>query len=416
MALSILQQPELNVFSQSPIICAVSESNAEAYTSSSFQIVGEFRYWQGNQFSSSVDVAYTLNKFPNNSGSAIFDFSRIAASLFTEPRAAESSSVYWAKGTFYHQYKESPSGSFITGSKYATSEFAIFDGYQKFQQGIQTSTNPPGRIISSSEFWPIMTDGPTSQSYFRENYGRMSIWRGTQQSTLKEPIALIFSASAPTEDQSVVLHLTASEYSDEMVATFPISPLEPDWPLDSDPDNIGNFEIFAIKGPATNYDGTNRITQRLHFDLECTKKYPNVRVKWKNRFGQWDYFNFNLVSTEQFNTQRSKYQPQIGSWDSRTLTYEDYESAIQNYIADETLKITVNTDYIDEGYNETFKQLMLSDEIYWVYEEGSELNNTEKLKPIAIDDTSFNLKTGVVNKLIQYTFTFTQGQGYKLIF
>ena len=36
--------------------------------------------------------------------------------------------------------------------------------------------------------------------------------------------------------------------------------------------------------------------------------------------------------------------------------YNDYETAIQNYIADETLKITVNSDYLNEGYNESFKQ------------------------------------------------------------
>ena len=85
-------------------------------------------------------------------------------------------------------------------------------------------------------------------------------------------------------------------------------------------------------------------------------------------------------------------------------------------ITDSTLKLSVNTDYVNEGYNETFKQLMVSDEIYWVYEEGSELDNTEKLKPLAIDDSAFALKTGVVDKLIQYSFRFTQGQGYKLIF
>jgi hypothetical protein len=154
----------------------------------------------------------------------------------------------------------------------------------------------------------------------------------------------------------------------------------------------------------------------LHFDLECTRKYPNVRIKWKNRFGQYDNFNFNLVSRETFNTQRSKYQPQIGTWSGRTLSYNDYESAIQNYITDSTLKLTVNTDYVNEDYNEIFKQLMVSDEIYWVYQEGSEQDGTEKLKPLAIDDTQFNIKTNVVDKLIQYQFTFTQGQGYKLIF
>jgi hypothetical protein len=416
MAIEILQQPEQNLFSQSPIVCSISESNAEIYTSSSMQFVAEFKYWQGDETSGSVTpVKYTLQKFPNPSGSAIFDFSRIASSLFTTPRAAETSSVYWGDAEFYAQYQTSPSSSFFTGSKASSNSFAIFDGYQIFQQGIQTSGSLEGQIISSSAFWPIMTDGPTSQSYFEDNFGRMSLWRGIQESTAKRPSALIYSSSNASENNNYVFNFTQSVVSGEMVTTFPISPLEPDWPLSSNPDDIGNFEIFAVDGPK-NYDGTNRISDVLHFDLECTKRYPNVRIKWKNRFGQWDYFNFNLVSRETFNTQRSKYQPQIGTWGSRTLTYNDYDSAIQNYITDSTLKISVNTDYVNQDYNEIFKQLMVSDEIYWVYEEGSELNNTEKLKPLAIDTSAFALKTGVVDKLIQYQFTFTQGQGYKLIF
>jgi hypothetical protein len=244
----------------------------------------------------------------------------------------------------------------------------------------------------------------------------MSLWTGQPTNANYIATGIVYSSSFDGEDQSIVVAVSSSNNSGDCVQTFPISPNEPDWPMDSNPDNIGNFEIFLVSGSNENYDGTNRITDRLHFDLECTKKYPNIRIKWKNRFGQWDNFNFNLVSQQSFNTQRSRYQPQIGTWADRTLTYNDYDSAIQNYITDSTLKLSVNTDYVDESYNEIFKQLMVSDEIYWVYQEGSEQDGTEKVKPLAIDDSTFNLKTGVVDKLIQYSFRFTQGQGYKLIF
>jgi len=284
-----------------------------------------------------------------------------------------------------------------------------------FQDNVQGAiTNGP--IVSSSVYWPIMSDGPASQSYFRENYGRMSLWTGQPTNAKYIATGIVYSSSFDGEDNSIVVAVSSSNNSDDCVQTFPISPLEPDWPLNSNPNDVGNFEIFLVSGSTENYDGTNRITDRLHFDLECTKKYPNIRIKWKNRFGQWDNFNFNLVSQQSFNTQRSRYQPQIGTWDSPTLSYEDYESAIQNYITDSTLKLSVNTDYVNEDYNEIFKQLMVSDEIYWVYQEGSEQDGTEKVKPLAIDDSTFNLKTNVVDKLIQYSFRFTQGQGYKLIF
>lgn len=414
MAITFLQTSGQVDFSQSPMVFAVSESNAEAYTSSSMQFVMELKYWQGNRLTGAPDEAsYTLQKYPNPSGSGIFDVSRIVTSLFTEPRAANSSSIYNFEVESYIQYKTSPSSSFFTGSHLAVTPGQSIDGYQLFQDPLQGSLGDS--IYDSTPFWPMMTDGPVSQSYFAENYGRMSIWTGQPVNQSYTAMGIIYSSSFAGEDNNIVIPITSSQESTECVYTFPISPNEPDWPLDSDPNNIGNFEVFLVSG-STNYDGSNKIGNSLHFDLECTKKYPNVRIKWKNRFGQWDYFNFNLVSRETFNTERSKYQPQIGTWASRTLTYNDYDSAIQNYITDSTLKLSVNTDYVNEDYNEIFKQLMVSDEIYWVYEEGSELNNTEKLKPLAIDNTSFNLKTGVVDKLIQYQFTFTQGQGYKLIF
>jgi len=414
MAITFLQTSGQVDFSQSPMVFAVSESNAEAYTSSSMQFVMELKYWQGNRLTGAPDEAsYTLQKYPNPSGSGIFDVSRIVTSLFTEPRAANSSSIYNFEVESYIQYKTSPSSSFFTGSHLAVTAGQSIDGYQLFQDPLQGSLGD--RIYESTPFWPMMTDGPVSQSYFAENYGRMSIWTGQPVNQSYVAMGIVYSSSFAGEDNNIIIPITSSQESTECVYTFPISPNEPDWPLDSDPNNIGNFEVFLVSG-STNYDGSNKIGNTLHFDLECTKKYPNVRIKWKNRFGQWDYFNFNLVSRETFNTERSKYQPQIGTWSSRTLTYNDYDSAIQNYITDSTLKLSVNTDYVNEDYNEIFKQLMVSDEIYWVYEEGSELNNTEKLKPLAIDNTSFNLKTGVVDKLIQYQFTFTQGQGYKLIF
>ena len=414
MAITFLQTSGQVDFSQSPMVYAVSESNAEAYTSSSMQFVMELKYWQGNRLTGAPDEAsYTLQKFPNPSGSGIFDVSRIVTSLFTEPRAANSSSIYNFSVESYIQYKTSPSSSFFTGSHLAVTAGQSIDGYQLFQDPLQGSLGDT--IYQSTPFWPMMTDGPVSQSYFAENYGRMSIWTGQPVNQSYIAMGIVYSSSLSGEDNNIVVPVTQSNESTQCVYTFPISPNEPDWPMDSDPNTIGNFEIFLVSG-STNYDGSNKIGNSLHFDLECTKKYPNVRIKWKNRFGQWDYFNFNLVSRETFNTERSKYQPQIGTWASRTLTYNDYDSAIQNYITDSTLKLSVNTDYVNEDYNEIFKQLMVSDEIYWVYEEGSELNNTEKLKPLAIDNTSFNLKTGVVDKLIQYQFTFTQGQGYKLIF
>jgi hypothetical protein len=248
----------------------------------------------------------------------------------------------------------------------------------------------------------MMTDGPQSQSVLPGNYGRMSVWIGPETDVSHY---IVSASDFPGEDQSTALPATSNNTSGSIV-TIPMTVNEPDWPIST---STKDYKIFLITG--SNYNGSNQIGATQFFEEKCPSKYDNVRIKWKNRFGQFDYFNFNLVSTETFNTKRSKYQPQIGSWDGGTLSYQDYETTIQNYIIDSTLNLSVNTDYVKEEYNDIFKQLISSDEIYWVYDEPN-----DKVRPLAINTTRFNVKTEKVDKLIQYSFNFTQGQGYKLIF
>ena len=148
----------------------------------------------------------------------------------------------------------------------------------------------------------------------------------------------------------------------------------------------------------------------LTFEEACIQKYPNIRIKWKNKFGQFDYFNFYMINRQSFTTTNRSYQPQIGSWESSTLQYNNYDSSNLNYIVDSTQAISVNSFWISEDYNEILKQLLVSEEIYWVYDET---NND--LRPITIATNTVTFKTGVVDKTIQYQFDFNWGQGYKLI-
>ena len=104
------------------------------------------------------------------------------------------------------------------------------------------------------------------------------------------------------------------------------------------------------------------------------------------------------------------YQPQLGSWQGSTLSYENYDSSNLNYLTDSKQTLSVNTPYLTEDYNDILKQLLVSDEIYWVYDEA---NNY--VRPITIVTQNIVFKTGVVDHLIQYQFDFNFGQAYKLI-
>jgi hypothetical protein len=116
-----------------------------------------------------------------------------------------------------------------------------------------------------------------------------------------------------------------------------------------------------------------------------------------------------MVNVKSMNTTKRTYQPQLGSWQQSTLSYQQYDSQTLAYIADSTQNIKVNTFWISEDYNEIFKQLLMSTEIYWC------LENTTDVKPLTIVTSNMQFKTGVVDKLIQYEFDFAYGQNYKLI-
>ena len=516
MSLSLLQLPASCSLAQSPIIFSVSESSA-ANTSSSFQYNCDLYYWTGTPSQSGSNPAYTLVKYPNASNVGIFDVSKIVNATLVDLRQENPSNVVYFKGDFYFQYR---SGSgYATGSHLSSGVYSALDGYGIFQEPIGQ------QIVSKSEFWPLMLDGPATQSIFDENKGTIGVM--TADGCDKGANYLFYSSSLtssyvplsssinsgeiiqqapafPSEDgfpitytdsydicvisasisssiAELITNVSASFFSLSMgegeidftiddeaqilnnansicwyTASDDFYVVQPDGLLIFDESGVGSTDCARVKGidcatgvveldtgffvsaTGEGYTGSLVFAEScdvndnvflsssfytvntlvgsgtpiacLHFEEICQQKYPNVRVKWKNRYGQFDYHNFYLVNRQSFTTTNRQYQPQIGSWEGSTLGYNNYDSSKLNYIVDSEQQISVNSGYLTEQYNEIFKQLLVSEEIYWCYDEE---NND--LRPITIATQNVTFRTGVVDKLIQYQFDFQWGQSYKLI-
>jgi len=386
MAIEFLQYPASCSLAQSPIVCAVSESVTGSIASSSFQYIAELYYWTGSESDSGSFSDFTLAKYPNQQLAGIFDFSKIINSTLEDTIKENPSNVVFFKADCYHQFISA--SAFVTSSHVETGVYKAIDGYAIFQEPISQS------IEDKTPYWPIMSDGPSIQTSFDGNIGRMGIFAWSGSGDI--PDAVLYSGGI----QSSSFDITGSADTSGQIATFPIGNGEADFPLSSSYDF---FTVTPLKLGAA-------IGDEIRFNIECEKKYPNVRIQWKNRFGQFDYLNFNLVSRESFNTDIKTFQRQIGSWDSQTLSYQNYDSANQNYSTDSQQTLTVNSDWLSEDYNEILKQLMVSDEIYWIYNE-----TTGDVRPITIQTNTIQFKTNVVDKLIQYSFDFQFGQAYKLI-
>ena len=389
MSIGLYQVPAEVSFGQSPIVFTANETNAVNKTSSSFQYVGDLYYWTGSVYDSG-SKDYTLVKYPNNAGVGIFEISPIINSVLRQLAQQNTSNVYYFALDVYTQYIDGTTGAFVTGSHSKSSNFRAVDGYALFPEviGQQISTTTP--------YWPIMTSGPATQSIFINNYGSGSVY-GAVSNTVP-PTRLYYSSSVGTAYYNLS---GASTSTSGQLLHFPQYPAQVGFPLTTT--GLTNYTI-------TPYSASVQLGAAIRFEVDCIQKYPNIRIKWKNRFGQFDFFNFYMVNRQSFNTTRKTYQPQLGSWQASSLTYNSYDSQTLNYIVDSRQAIQVNTFWISEDYNDIFKQLLVSDEIYWVTDEP-----TDTVKPITIIDSSIQFKTGVVDKVIQYSFSFNYGQNYKLI-
>jgi hypothetical protein len=426
MAISILQKPSDIQSAQSPIVFSVYESVQNFVTASEFQYTANLYVWSGDE-SNSGSYIYQARKYPNPVSSGIFDFSKMINSTLTDLAATNSSNLKYYRVDFGWQYASG--SSYVTQSGAMTqvtassggNRFKAYDGYNIFPQQINTG------LISSSYF-PFMTDAVSVTQSVSDmdvsSFGSgdltsgqatgskgIPIWRGVDDLGMNNLYLHLTASYTNGTRASGSTNLTAGLTTlGQMIGHYGFCPSDPGWsnrfptvPTAS----IDTYKFQVTTGSA------GPVLQTLNYQIVCAYYYEPVRIAWKNRYGQFDFLNFYKRHNETFNTDQRLYQPQLGTWQSSTLSYNQFQTSQQRYIVDATQVLDVNTDWLPEGYNELFKQLMVSDEIYWMYDQSNP--NNVLVKPLTIKTNSLLFKTGINNKLIQYTLSFDIGQPYKLL-
>jgi hypothetical protein len=395
---TFLQLPPSLSLAQSPVVFSVTNA---AYQSSSFYYTCTLSIWTGSEANSGSATQYALRKFPNKTGAGIFDVSRFLNSKLTDLAYQVSSSVLNYSCSFNYNYQSGETGSWVNSGIYNA-----IDGYQVFPE-------PIGQFPSAStQYWPIMTSGPVSQSVTNNDKGWLSVWKrqSSQVSTVYSGSYSDGSTHVITSAQLFIGSITGSTFG--YVARIPTAPsgsgaIGGSFPL---PYVTGGAELVSYDIQIKDALLSPTSSARLHFEVDCAYYYTPVRILWKNRYGQFDFFNFYKKHIETFETEQRVYQPQLGTWDSTTLSYNNYQTATQRYIVDSRETLTVNSDFISQDYNDIFKQLLVTDEVYWFYDQPNNL-----VKPLTIKTNNVTFKTGINDKLVQYTFTFDIGQPFKLI-
>ncbi len=276
----------------------------------------------------------------------------------------------------------------VTPSDYAN-QFVAVDGYGYFEEGV--NPEPSRTLLQSNKIIyrpsdynvniPIFAEDTTSVTYFNNNTEIRTDGISDNDNT-NQKIQYIYSYVNSDTDtyQERVLNdggtLEESVCLDRFLRDVDTSP------VDKIIINSSNSpEVVEIR------------------TLDCSI-YDPIKVTFVNKYGALQDLWFDKKSINSIEVQSNDYKASVMNFSS-TPTYDT--SAHQNRVLDLVGKesITMNTGYIDEEYNEVFRQLMLSEQV-WM----TRLTDTEEVFPLRPKTQSLQFKTRTNDKLVNYTVEF----------
>jgi len=257
---------------------------------------------------------------------------------------------------------------------------AAFDGYGYFEEG----TNPQNDsiVLQSNDFIytndfaniniPIHVTDNTTVTYFKDGES-------------------IFTKT-----------LTASTDSADQVQYVSNSSLDADVFYNRVIDDGGTIEAFSCvrniaNGVYAEYDAdkiyidNGEVVDVINVEEIEECKYNPYKITFVNKYGSLQDIWFFKKSNLSMKTKQENYKANIVSAGSYSVN--ERQNYIFNKTGTETLKL--NTGFYPESYNEVFRQLSLSEEVWIGYE--------NKTLPINIVSSNLNYKTSRNDKLINYT-------------
>jgi len=146
-------------------------------------------------------------------------------------------------------------------------------------------------------------------------------------------------------------------------------------------------------------DTTKTIISTVFKINRVCNKHTAYKVTFVNKYGALQDFYFNGKTTENIKVNKTTFKRNIAN---SSFEYNKQKHSIKqfNALANETL--ILNTPPMSyDSVNQSIKQLLVSEQVWIRKVEGG----SEQTVPINITDTQQTFKTGVNDKIVQYTIT-----------
>ncbi len=130
--------------------------------------------------------------------------------------------------------------------------------------------------------------------------------------------------------------------------------------------------------------------------VECETRFVKRRLQFLGRLSGMDAFTFDLVSRKSRTAERKQFE-RTGYLFDTPLTNLQKESGRINYAINSRERFILNSDWIDEETAIFLEELFTSPEIF--------LKLDDDLHAVTINNTDYEIKTEVVDKLFNFTIT-----------
>ena len=172
------------------------------------------------------------------------------------------------------------------------------------------------------------------------------------------------------------------------------------------PDNTaGVIPYFDYNTSAIVYDtfsasAISKTTLSTTFTINrVCNKHTAYKITFVNKYGALQDFYFNGKTTENINVNKTTFKRNIGN---SSFEYNKQKHSIRQFNTLANEKLILNTPPMSyDNVNEAIKQLLVSEQVWIRKVEGG----SEQTVPINITDTQQTFKTGVNDKVVQYTIT-----------
>ncbi len=343
-----------------------------------------------------ADLKYTITKSELEANNqVVFEISELIRDYIDIKYDGEYDSYsVWANAviTAKDSSGSSISSPTVTPSDYAN-QFVALDGYGYFEEGV--NPQPSRSLLQSNKIIYRPEDGNINIPIFAEDTNSVAYYNN---GTLVRSQAI----SDTDNTNQKIQYISVSGNSDN--ATYEERVLEDGGTLESSRCleqflnylDIGQVDEIVV-GYDTSVGSDTHVIKVRKFDCSI---YEPIRVTFVNKYGALQDLWFDRKSVNSINVKSSDYKASVMNFSS-TPTYDT--SAHQNRVLDlvGTESITMNTGYIDEEYNEVFRELMLSEQV-WM----TRLTDTEEILPLRPKTQSLQFKTRTNDKLINYTIEF----------